>query len=113
MLNYGNKYARPHTGHTRHLMILGVQFHTLHTVSVSITVQLELETGHGTVGSYQRCLLLHVVLTRVVESFEVLSQSFIVLALLKETVAFFLELIEEMLRVGACACRKGNKKNGG
>lgn len=79
------------------LVVLWIQLHTFHTVCVCIAVHLQLEAGHGTVGSYQRHLLLHVVLAAVVKGLEVLAQSFRVLALLEEGVALFLELIKKEL----------------
>jgi hypothetical protein len=74
----------------QYLVVLWIQLHTLHAVCVCIAVHLQLEAGHGTVGSNQRHLLLHVVLAAVVQSLEVLAQSFGVLALLKEVVTLFL-----------------------
>ena len=75
-------------------MVFWVQLHTLHAVCVGIAVHLQLEAGHGTVGSNQCHLLLHVVLTAVVQGLEVLAQRFRVLALLEEVVALFLQLIK-------------------
>ena len=66
---------------------------------VCVAVHLQLEASHGTVGSNQCHLLFHVVLAAVVQSLEVLSQSFGVLALLKEVVALLLQLIKQELKM--------------
>ena len=83
----------------QYLVVLWIQLHTLHAVCVCIAVHLQLEAGHGTVGSNQCHLLLHVVLAAIVQSLEVFSQSFGVLALLEEVVALLLQLIKQELKM--------------